>query len=85
MRYPVLWERVSPVDPDQPNWAWSDKRLVRLRELGVCPIISLLHHGSGPRYTSLVDPAFPTRFAAYAGQVAARYPWVVAYTPLTNR
>jgi dTDP-4-dehydrorhamnose reductase len=27
LRYPVLWERVSPDRPDCHDWAWSDERL----------------------------------------------------------
>src|SRR5215213_905302 len=66
------------------DWRWSDQRLARLRDLGITPIVGLLHHGSGPRWTSLTDPAFPERLAAYAGAVAARYPWVQDYTPLNE-
>jgi dTDP-4-dehydrorhamnose reductase len=44
----------------------------------------LLHHGSGPRYTNLLDPAFPEKFARYARQVAERYPWIDAYTPVNE-
>jgi dTDP-4-dehydrorhamnose reductase len=31
LRYPVLWERVVPTDPAQPDWSWTDERLARLR------------------------------------------------------
>jgi len=84
LRYPVLWERVAPRGPAQADWAWPDARLARLRELGLRPIVGLLHHGSGPRYTSLVDPAFPEHLAAYAAAVATRYPWVDDYTPVNE-
>src|SRR5919202_725408 len=50
LRYPVLWER-------EPQWEWADERLGRLRELGLRPIVGLIHHGSGPRDTSLLDPS----------------------------
>lgn len=60
LRYPVLWETVAPDDPDACDWSWSDARLQRLRELGLNVIAGLVHHGSGPRYTSLLDPQFPT-------------------------
>jgi hypothetical protein len=82
VRYPVLWERVCP--EGTPRWSWSDERLERLRELGIVPIVGLLHHGSGPRGTNLLDPEFPTRFAAYARAVATRYPWVRHYTPINE-
>ncbi|HZH44747.1 MAG TPA: family 1 glycosylhydrolase [Lysobacter sp.] len=83
LRFPVLWERVMP-DGETPDWSWSDERLEIVRELGITPIVGLVHHGSGPRHTSLVDPAFPDKLAAYAAQVAARYPWVRHYTPINE-
>jgi dTDP-4-dehydrorhamnose reductase len=84
IRYPVLWELVSPNDPQQFCWTWADERLQRLRELQVEPIVGLLHHGSGPMYTNLLDPEFPTMFAQYAHEVARRYPWVSQYTPINE-
>ena len=83
-RYPVLWERTAPGEPADADWAWPDVRLGRLRELGVRPIVGLLHHGSGPRHTSLTDPDFPAKLAAYARAVAERYPWVEDYTPVNE-
>jgi dTDP-4-dehydrorhamnose reductase len=84
LRYPVLWERTAPNGLESADWSWADERLGRLRELGVRPIVGLVHHGSGPRDTSLLDPAFPERLAAYAGAVARRYPEVEAYTPVNE-
>jgi dTDP-4-dehydrorhamnose reductase len=84
IRYPILWERVQPDFPDQYSWTWSDERMERLRQLGIRPIIGLLHHGSGPRWTDLLDPEFPVKLAEFAHAVAARYPWVDAYTPVNE-
>lgn len=84
LRYPVLWELVAPDSLDHPDWTWTDQRLSRLRELGMTPIAGLVHHGSGPRYTSLIDPAFPAALARYARLVAQRYPWVEAFTPVNE-
>jgi len=84
MRYPVLWEHVAPTSLDQPDWRWPDERLPRLRELGIEPIVGLVHHGSGPRYTALDQPNFAPGLARYAGMVAARYPWVRYYTPVNE-
>ena len=36
----------------------------RLQELGITPIVTLLHHGSGPADTDLLDSAFPSKLAA---------------------
>jgi dTDP-4-dehydrorhamnose reductase len=55
-----------------------------MRDVGIRPIAGLLHHGSGPRETSLIDPRFPELLADYAGQVARRYPWIDAYTPVNE-
>lgn len=84
IRYPVLWERTAPDDPESADWSWADERLGRLRELGVRPIVGLVHHGSGPAHTSLLDPAFPEKLARYARAVAERYPWVEDYTPINE-
>ena len=84
MRYPVLWERTAPDGLSSADWSWPDARLARLRELNVRPIVGLIHHGSGPRDTSLIDPAFPLRLAEYARAVAERYPWVESYTPINE-
>jgi dTDP-4-dehydrorhamnose reductase len=84
MRYPVLWERIAPHGLEQADWSWADERLARLSELKIRPIVGLIHHGSGPRETSLIDPQFPEKFAAYARAVAARYPWVEDYTPVNE-
>jgi len=84
IRYPVLWERTAPDGIDKADWSWSDARLTALRDHGVTPIAGLIHHGSGPRHTSLVDPAFAEQLAEYAGAVAARYPWLEYYTPVNE-
>lgn len=84
LRYPVLWETIAPDHPDQPEWRWHDERLGRLRELGITPIAGLVHHGSGPRYTNLLDPRFPELLAQHAQRVAERYPWLSMFTPVNE-
>ena len=84
LRYPVLWETIAPDAPGQCDWRWHDKQLERMRELGMRPIAGLVHHGSGPLYTSLVDPAFPALLAGHAARVAERYPWIDYYTPVNE-
>src|ERR687889_2812776 len=84
LRYPVLWETISPDHPNTADWSWHDARLTRLRDLGIRPIAGLVHHGSGPSYTDLLDPAFPELLAAHAARVAQRYPWIELYTPVNE-
>ena len=84
IRQPVLWERVSSEGSNSFDWNWSDQWLRRISELKLRPIIGLLHHGSGPCYTNLLDKQFPEQLAAYARAVAERYPWARDYTPVNE-
>jgi dTDP-4-dehydrorhamnose reductase len=84
IRYPVLWERTAPDGLADADWSWPDQRLGRLKNLGLNPIVGLVHHGSGPRHTNLLDPSFPLLLAEYAEAVARRYPWVTNYTPVNE-
>jgi dTDP-4-dehydrorhamnose reductase len=84
LRYPVLWETIAAEKPGVCDWRFADERLSRIRSLGMRPIAGLLHHGSGPRYTSMTDPLFPQLLAQHAGAVASRYPWIDMYTPVNE-
>lgn len=84
LRFPLLWERTAPSAHDQFEWQWSDARLQRLHELKIEPIVGLVHHGSGPRYTNLLDPSFPELLAQYAQAVAERYPHIGSFTPVNE-
>jgi dTDP-4-dehydrorhamnose reductase len=77
VRYPVLWERTR-------DWRWADERLGRLRELHIEPIVGLVHHGSGPLATSLLEDSFGAGLAEFAHRVAERYPWVRYWTPVNE-
>lgn len=84
MRFPLLWERTETGGRGTYDWNWPDSRLARLRGLGLQPIAGLLHHGSGPRHTDLLDPEFPQKLAEYAAAVARRYPWIALWTPVNE-
>src|ERR1043165_2784290 len=84
LRYPILWERTAAENSDTMEWSWSDERMGTLQRLGLKPIVGLVHHGSGPHYTNLLDPQFPEKLAHYAAAVAQRYPWVTDYTPVNE-
>lgn len=83
-RTPVLWERCAPEDPTRIDLSWAARRLGLLRDAGIEPIVTLLHHGSGPRYTDLLDSAFPALFGGYAEAVARAFPWVRRWTPINE-
>jgi dTDP-4-dehydrorhamnose reductase len=81
LRCPVLWEHhgTTPID-----WSLSDACFERMRRLGIRPIAGLLHHGCGPLRGGFLDPEFIPGLERFAGQVAARYPWIDAYTPINE-
>src|SRR4051812_2339674 len=60
VRFPVLWERIAPSSLAGADWSWTDDALGAYRAHGVRPIVGLVHHGSGPLHTSLLDPSFAT-------------------------
>jgi dTDP-4-dehydrorhamnose reductase len=84
LRYPVIWERTAPDQLERSDFSWSDARISRILELGVRPIIGLVHHGSGPRYTNLIDDGFVKGLAAHARNAAERYSQVRDWTPINE-
>ena len=58
--------------------------MARIAELDLRPILGLPHHGSGPRYTDLLDPDFAPKLADFASRAAERYPWVKWWTPVNE-
>jgi dTDP-4-dehydrorhamnose reductase len=81
IRYPLLWERTAP---DELRWEWPDRRFRQLQELRMRPLVGLLHHGSGPLNTDLLDPDFALKFSRYARACAERYPWIEDYIPVNE-
>jgi len=84
VRYPIVWETVAPETPTELDFSWHDQRLELLRALGIKVIGGLVHHGSGPRYSSLLDAEFGKKLAEYAEKVARRYPWIETWTPVNE-
>ena len=84
VRYPVLWERIDERHTGACGWGWHDRQLDRLQSLGIAVAAGLLHHGSGPRWTSLVDPLLPEGLAAHAKLAAERYSFIKLWTPVNE-
>ncbi|WP_102127563.1 family 1 glycosylhydrolase [Deinococcus planocerae] len=84
VRFPLLWERTAPGDLADADWRWGAERLARLAGHGLEPIVGLVHHGSGPFHTHLLDPGFADGVAAYARAVAERFPHLTMYTPVNE-
>ena len=80
LRYGLQWERYMQAGSLE---VFRDS-LAEMERLGMEPIAGLVHHGSGPEGTDLLDPEFGTKLAGYARQVAARFPSVRSYTPVNE-
>ena len=84
LRFPILWEKHQPDIEAAIDWTWTENNLEIIKGDGVDVIAGLVHHGSGPAYTNLLDENFPTLLAAYAKQVAQKFPWIEYYTPVNE-
>jgi len=84
VRYPILWEKAARDCSGALDFSLPDQQLDRLRGLGIEVIGGLVHHGSGPEGTDLLDDGFPGKLADYAARVAERYPWIDKWTPVNE-
>ncbi len=84
LRYPILWEHHQKEAGTKIDWRWSEEQLNSIQKNEIIPIAGLLHHGSGPAYTDLTDEKFPEKLAAYAFEVASKFPWLQYYTPINE-
>lgn len=85
VRYGIPWYRVNP-SPDSWDWTWADYPLERLLELGIDPVIDLVHFGV-PQWMdgAFLHADFPERMADYAARLAERFRGRIhAYTPLNE-
>lgn len=85
VRYGIPWHRINPA-PGVWDFSWTDGPLERLLELGIEPIIDLVHYGV-PAWIegAYLAPDFDQRMAEYAARVAERYRGRIhAYTPLNE-
>jgi beta-glucosidase len=84
-RYGVPWHRIQPA-PDHWDWDFADRSIGRLLDLGVEPIVDLVHYGL-PRWIDdgYANPAYPELVAEYARRMAERFHGrVFWYTPLNE-
>jgi dTDP-4-dehydrorhamnose reductase len=84
LRFPILWEKHEPINGATINWQWATSQLEYFKKNNIDVIAGLVHHGSGPSFTNLLDPAFPELLAQYAHKVAEQFPWLTYYTPVNE-
>lgn len=85
VRWGVPWYRVQP-ERDRFDWSWLDRVFARFAELGLRPIVDLMHYGTPLWMPRQFDDAdYPDRVAEYSVRVAERYADTVTdYTPLNE-
>jgi beta-glucosidase/6-phospho-beta-glucosidase/beta-galactosidase len=82
VRYGIPWHRVNPA-PNVWDFTWSDGPLGRLLELGIQPVVDLVHYGV-PSWIedAFLHPSFDRFMAEYAARIAERYRGRIhTYTP----
>jgi beta-glucosidase len=86
MRWGVPWYRVEP-QPGEFDWRWIDEVLpYMVEELGITPIIDLMHYGC-PFWLNkeFANEDYPRFVARYAAEFARRYKGLIHwYTPLNE-
>ena len=85
LRWGVPWYRVHPA-PGRFDWSWVDKVIERFGELGLRPVIDLLHYGT-PLWLDqqFANPDYPKYVEEYAVAFAERYgDRVTDYTPVNE-
>ena len=85
VRWGVPWYRIQP-EPGRWDWSWLDRVVARFAELGLRPIVDLMHYGTPLWLDGQFDAAsYPDRVAEYSVRVAERYADTVTdYTPLNE-
>ncbi len=81
-RYGIPWHKIQPAR-DQWDWRWADGPLEQLIELGIDPIVDLVHYGT-PAWIdgAFTNPEYPALVAEFARRVAERYQGRIhCYTP----
>lgn len=85
VRYGIPWHRINPARGKW-DWSFADDTLEKLVELGIQPIVDLVHYGLPPWIEqAYVNPEFPAFMAEYATRTAERYRGrIYCYTPLNE-
>ena len=83
LRYGLPYYKIHK-GPGKYDWRFADEAMGEMQRLGITPILDLLHFGVPHWIGDFQNADFPVHFSDYAGEVAARYPWVRYYTPVNE-
>ncbi len=84
-RYGVPWHRINPA-PGEWDWKWADDPLNRMVDLGIDPIVDLVHYGT-PQWIegAFTNPRYSEFVSEFAVRLAERFSGkIFAYTPLNE-
>lgn len=85
LRWGVPWYRINP-EQGVWDWSWLDQVMARFDELGLRPVVDLMHYGT-PLWLEgeFAHPDYAKHVAEYSVRVAERYAATVTdYTPLNE-
>jgi beta-glucosidase/6-phospho-beta-glucosidase/beta-galactosidase len=84
-RYGVPWHRIQPTRRRW-DWRFADATLNHLLDLGIDPIVDLVHYGLPPWIeNAYLHPDYPRYVAEYAARLAERFRGRIRlYTPLNE-
>jgi beta-glucosidase/6-phospho-beta-glucosidase/beta-galactosidase len=83
LRYGLPYYKIH-LAPNKYDWSFADEAMNEIKNLGIVPILDLLHFGLPGWLGNFQNPEFPIHFGDYAEAVAKRYPWVRFYTPINE-
>ncbi|HEX6125366.1 MAG TPA: family 1 glycosylhydrolase [Pyrinomonadaceae bacterium] len=66
------------------DWSFTDKVFEAMRELGVEPLVDLVHFGVPDWLENFQHEALPEAMGAFARAFAERYDWIKFYTPVNE-
>jgi beta-glucosidase len=85
VRYGIPWHRINPRRGAW-DFSWADRPLERLLDLGIKPVVDLVHYGlPGWIDDAYLHPDYPEHVAEYAARIAERFQGRIhTYTPLNE-
>lgn len=84
LRYGLPCYKVH-LGPGKFDWSFADEVMNEIKQLGLTPILDLMHFGAPDWVGNFQNPELPIHFQEYADAVAERHPWVRFYTPVSRR
>ena len=69
---------------NQFDWSFPDAVCGAMKEMGIVPLVDLVHFGVPDWLENFQNPELPECLAEYAAKFADRYSWIRFYTPVNE-